>query len=84
MEANNENWFKKSKTRANQKFGDQVNWEIIFEKVAQQASGPPILGNLSKASKTFWLTESKNKQMIKKIKSEYAVPSNCEEFFSPS
>ena len=45
MEANNENWFKKSKTRANQKFGDQVNWEITFEKVAQQASGPPILGN---------------------------------------
>lgn len=43
-----------------------------------------MLEKLQKASKTFWLTESKNEHMIKKIKSQYAVPSNCEEFFFPS
>ena len=62
------------------KLGNEVIWEIVF--VARQASGPPILENLPKVSKTFWVTESQIEQVIKKLKSEQAVPSNCDKFFS--
>ena len=63
--------------------GNEVIKEIVYEKVAPQASGPPILENLSKACTKFWITESKNEQVVKKLKSDYPVPSNCKKNFSP-
>ena len=47
--------------------------EIVGWKVAPQICGQP----------KFWVTESKNDLVIKKLKSEFAVCSNCDKFFSP-
>ena len=57
--------------------------EIVCQKVVPQACGPPILENLAKACTNFWATESKNDLVIKKLKPDFAVPSNCDKFYSP-
>ena len=41
-----------------------------------------ILENLSNVWAKFWVTESKNNQAIKKLKSDYAALSNCNIIFS--
>ena len=38
---------------------------------------------MAKACTKFWITESKNDLVIKKLKSDFAVPSNCDKFYSP-
>ena len=63
--------------------GNEVIDEIVCQKVAPQACGPPILENLAKACTKFWVTESKNDLVTKKLKSDFAVPSNCDKFYSP-
>ena len=62
---------------------NEVIDEIICQKVAPQACCPPILENLAKACTKFWVTESKNDLVIKNLKSDFAVPSNCDKFYSP-
>ena len=63
--------------------GNELINEIVGWKVAPQICGPPILDNLTKACTKFWVTESKNDLVIKKLKSEFAVCSNCDKFSSP-
>ena len=56
---------------------------MVCQKAAPQACGPPILENLAKAGTKYWVTESKNDLVIKNFKSDFAVPSNCDKFYSP-
>ena len=42
-----------------------------------------LLENLAKACAKVWITESKSDLVIKKLKSDFAVPSNCDKFYSP-
>ena len=63
--------------------GNKVIDKIVCQKVAPQACGPPILENLAKPCTKFWVTQSKNDLVIKKLKSDFAVPSNCDKFYSP-
>ena len=63
--------------------GNEVIDEIACQKVAPQACATSILENLAKAYTKCWVTESKNDPVIKKLKSGFAVPSNCDEFCSP-
>ena len=63
--------------------GSEVIDETVCQKVAPQACGPPILENLAKACTKFWVTESKNDLVTKKLKSDFVVPSNCDKFYSP-
>ena len=60
--------------------GDEIVKQIVYEKETPKANGPPILSNLAEAFKKFWLIESKNDQIIKKLKLDYVAPSDCEEF----
>ena len=46
---------------------NEITSEIVFGKVAPQTTGPPMLEDLSKS----WATESKNDEVIKKLKSDY-------------
>ena len=62
--------------------GNEAIDDIVCQKIAPQACGPTILENLAKACNKFWVTESKNDLVIKKLKSDYAVPSNCDKFYS--
>ena len=63
--------------------GNEVIDENVCQKVAPQACDPPILENLAKACTKFWIIESKNDLVIKKLKSDFAVSSNCDKFYSP-
>ena len=63
--------------------GDEIVKQIVYEKETPKANGPPILSNLAEAFKKFWLIELKNDQTIKKLKLDYVIPSNCEEFHVP-
>ena len=63
--------------------GNEVIDENVCQKVAPQACDPPILENLAKACTKFWIIESKNDLVIKKLKSDFAVPSNCDKFYAP-
>ena len=40
------------------------------------------MANLAKACSKFWVTESENDLAVKKLKSDFAVPSNCDKFYS--
>ena len=55
--------------------------QIFREKESPRAYGPPILENLTSAVTKFWQTEARNEQKIKKLKNEYLVVSNCQNFY---
>ena len=64
--------------------GNEIIDQIVTEKESPQAYGPPILENLASAVTTFWQTEARNEQKIKKLKNEYLVTSNCPKFYVPT
>ena len=53
--------------------------KLFVRRKFQKANGPPILSNLAKAFKKIWLTGQKNDQIIKMLKRDYVIPSNCQE-----
>ena len=61
--------------------GNEIIDQIVTEKESPQAYGPPILENLASAVTKFWQTEARNEQKIKKLKNEYLVVSNCQNFY---
>ena len=65
------------------KFGNEVIKEIVItkDKESPQVCGPPILENLASAVTKFWKTEAKSDLVIKKLKGNYAVASNCPKLF---
>ena len=63
--------------------GNEVIDDIFCQKNAPQACGPPILDNLAKVCTKFWVTDSKNDLVIKKLKSDFVVLSNCDKFYCP-
>ena len=64
--------------------GSEIIDQIFAEKESPQAYGPPILEDLASAVTTFWQTEARNEQKIKKLKNEYLVASNCPKFYVPT
>ena len=64
--------------------GNEIIDQIATDKEPPQAYGPPILENLVSAVTRVCQTETRNEQKIKKLKTEYLVPSNCPKFYVPA
>ena len=55
---------------------------MFFEKPPPETTGPAVLENCQKLSTKCLVTESKNDQVIEKLKFDYTGPSNCVGSFS--
>ena len=53
--------------------------KLSLKKLPHRLVTTPIL---AKVCNKFWVTESKNDLVIKKLKSDCEVPSKCEKFYS--